>query len=148
MIDPSNANRTGAFGYNGGNISSNNDHHYGGQHSPPHRFESPTRDRIEITSIPERNVIPPEELNGNGCLSRVWWFFSRLCTFFIPNILLCCIGRSAGTKVAKNEAKQAWREKVAIFVIMMLSSLAFIGVSGVVPMFLCRETEVFTMVSR
>jgi len=144
MIDPSNANRTGAFGYNG-----NNNDHYGGQHSPPHRFESPTRDRIEITSIPERNVIPPEELNGNGCLSRVWWFFSRLCTFFIPNILLCCIGRSAtGTKVAKNEAKQAWREKVAIFVIMMLSSLAFIGVSGVVPMFLCRETEVFTMVSR
>lgn len=142
MIDPSNANRTGAFGYNGSN------NHYGGQHSPPHRFESPTRDRIEITSIPERNVIPPEELNGNGCLSKVWWFLSRLCTFFIPNILLCCIGRSAGTKVAKNEAKQAWREKVAIFVIMMLSSLAFIGVSGVVPMFLCRETEVFTMVSR
>ena len=49
--------------------------------------------------------------------------------------------------MAKTEAKQAWREKVAIFVIMMLSSAAFIGVSGVVPMFLCRETEVFTMVS-
>ena len=95
----------------------------------------------------ERNVIPADELRNDGCLTKLWWFFSRLCTFFIPDIFLCCIGRKAGSKVAKKEAKQAWREKVGIFVIMMLSSAAFIGVSGVVPMFLCRETEVFTMVS-
>ena len=137
LIDPAAVNNTGAF--------SSNDL-YNGQHSLPHRFQSPSKDRIEITPIPERNVIPADELE-TGCLTKMWWFFSRLCTFFIPDILLCCIGRKAGGKVAKAEAKQAWREKVGIFVIMMLSSAAFIGVSGVVPMFLCRETQVFTMVS-
>ena len=144
MIDPAKANTTGAFSsndlYNNGNDGQQ-------QHSPPHRFQSPSKDKIEITTIPERNVIPADELSNNGCLPKMWWFFSRLCTFFVPDIFLCCIGRKAGSKVAKTEAKQAWREKVAIFVIMMLSSAAFIGVSGVVPMFLCRETEVFTMVS-
>ena len=136
MIDAVAANTTGAF---------HNDSMY--DHALPHRFQSPTNDRIQITAIPERNVIPADELRNDGCLTKLWWFFSRLCTFFIPDIFLCCIGRKAGSKVAKKEAKQAWREKVGIFVIMMLSSAAFIGVSGVVPMFLCRETEVFTMVS-
>lgn len=136
MIDPAAANTTGAF---------HNDTLY--DHSLPQRFQSPSKDRIEITAIPERNVIPADELRNDGCLPKMWWFFSRLCTFFVPDILLCCIGRKAGSKVAKKEAKQAWREKVGIFVIMMLSSAAFIGISGVVPMFLCRETEVFTMVS-
>ncbi len=136
MIDPNAVNSTGAF---------NNDTLY--DHSLPQRFQSPSKDRIEITAIPERNVIPADELRNDGCLTKMWWFFSRFCTFFVPDILLCCIGRKAGSKVAKKEAKQAWREKVGIFVIMMLSSAAFIGISGVVPMFLCRETEVFTMVS-
>jgi len=134
MIDPAAANTTGAF---------NDDTLY--DHTLPQRFQSPSKDKIEITAIPERNVIPADELRNDGCLPKLWWFFSRLCTFFVPDILLCCIGRKAGSKVAKKEAKQAWREKVGIFVIMMLSSAAFIGVSGVVPMFLCRETEVFTM---
>jgi len=136
MIDPIKANTTGAFG---------SPHNNGGLLAPPQRFASPTHDKIEITKIPERNVIPPEELNNNTCLSKLWWFFSHLCTLFVPDIFLCCVGRKVASKVAKKEAKQAWREKVAIFVIMMLSSAAFIGVSGVVPMFLCRETEVFTM---
>lgn len=138
VIDPIKANTTGAFG---------SPHNNGGLLAPPQRFASPTHDKIEITKIPERNVIPPEELNNNTCLSKLWWFFSHLCTLFVPDIFLCCVGRKVASKVAKKEAKQAWREKVAIFVIMMLSSAAFIGVSGVVPMFLCRETEVFTMVS-
>eukprot|EP00986_Skeletonema_menzelii_P010559 scaffold5178_cov141-Skeletonema_menzelii.AAC.6 len=116
MIDAAAANTTGAF---------HNDTLY--DHSLPHRFQSPTNDRIEITAIPERNVIPADELRNDGCLTKMWWFFSRLCTFFVPDILLCCIGRSVGSKVAKKEAKQAWREKVGIFVIMMLSSAAFIG---------------------
>lgn len=46
----------------------------------------------------------------------------------------------------KKEAKQAWREKVAIFVVMLFCSACFIGISGVVPMFLCRETTVFVSV--
>ncbi len=113
----------------------------------PLRFQSQYKDKIEITSIPERNVIPADELNNNGYLHKMWWFFSHLCTFVVPDVLLCCIGRNVDGKSAKIEAKQAWREKVAIFVIMILSSAAFIGMSAVAPMYLCRKTEMFTMVS-
>ena len=140
IIDPAKANTTGAFGYNS--------HIIHNHHQQPYRVESPYKDRITITPIPERNVIPKEELNKNGCLSSLWWFFSHFCTLFVPNFFLCCVGRNIKSRREKNEAKQAWREKVAIFVIMLLCSAAFIGVSGVVPMFLCRETEVFTMVSK
>ncbi|KAL7538293.1 hypothetical protein ACHAXR_008439 [Thalassiosira sp. AJA248-18] len=114
-----------------------------------------SKDRIEITRIPERNVVPTTE--GTSCTSKLWWFFSGLCTLFIPDVFLCCIGRHARIKKnmtpeqkkevrgVRKEARQAWREKVAIFVIMLFFSACFIGVSGVIPLFLCRETTVFTM---
>ena len=110
------------------------------------------RDKIEITPIPERNVVPSPK---KTCFSSFWWFFSHFVTLFIPNGLLCCIGRHAKyskgmnesqkleVRKAKNEAKQAWREKVGIFVVMLLSSCAFIGIAGVIPVLLCRETTVF-----
>lgn len=104
----------------------------------PHRFQSPSRDKVEISFTPERNVIPADELSSNGCLCKMWWFFCRLCTLFIPDVLLCCIGLN------KTEAKHAWREKVAMFVIMILSSGLFIGVSGVAPLMFCMDT--FTVV--
>jgi len=148
VIDPGKANITGAFSeptrptYTGpGALGGMGGYGY-------------SKDRIEITQIPERNVVPEQE---SGCISRMWWIFSRLCTLLIPDFLLCCIGRHARikkgmspeqkdeAKVARKEAKQAWREKVAIFTIMMMFSAGFIGISGVVPMFLCRETTVFTM---
>ena len=112
------------------------------------------RDKIEITPIPERNVVPPSK---RTCFDSFWFFFSRFVTFFLPDVFLCCIGRhakytkgmnssqKASVKQAKSEAKQAWREKVGIFVIMLLCSSAFIGISGVIPVLLCRETSVFTM---
>jgi hypothetical protein len=112
----------------------------------PHRFQSPSKDKVEITFLPERNVIPADELNCNGHLSKMWWFFSRLCTVFVPDVLLCWIGSNVDSIAAKAEAKQAWREKISIFVVMILSSAAFIGVSGVAPMLLCGETEEFVMV--
>lgn len=114
-------------------------------------------DKIQITYIPDRNVVKND--GKHTCTSRMWWLFSRLCTLLIPDFLLCCIGRHAKitkgmspeakkeARTARKEAKQAWREKVAIFLIMMFFSACFIGVSGVIPMFLCRETTVFTMVS-
>ena len=115
-----------------------------------------SKDRIEITHIPDRNVVREEE--GN-CTSSMWWGFSRLCTILIPDFCLFWIG--SGVKITnkmsreakeealtlRREARQAWREKVAIFIIMMSFCAAFIGVSGVIPMFLCRETTVFTLVS-
>ena len=130
-----------------------------GQESPGVQYTGPqmaanyyNKDKIQITPIPERNVVPPEK---KTCATSLWWFFSRLVTLFIPDLFLCCIGRhakyskgmtveqKAEVKKAKGEAKQAWREKVGIFVIMILCSAAFIGVSGVIPILLCRETTVF-----
>jgi len=151
VIDPGKANSTGAFGDPAA---------YAGPHrgmigAPYDRGGGAYgRDRIEITRIPERNVVPESE---SSCSSGLWWLFSRLCTLFVPDFLLCCIGRHArarrgmskeekrAARAARREARQAWREKVAIFVVMMFCSACFIGVSGVIPMFLCRETTVFTM---
>lgn len=148
VIDAGKAHSTGAFGdiaqptYAGPGVMGT--------------FGYPNKDRIEITRIPDRNVVPEDE--GTGCISRMWWLFSRLCTLLIPDFLLCCVGRHArvkkgmtpeqkkATRTARKEAKQAWREKVAIFLIMVFFSACFIGISGVIPMFLCRETTVFTMV--
>lgn len=149
VIDSNKANSTGAFG----------NELYGPTFTGPGAEQNHySADRIEITHIPERNVLKNE--NDKSCTSKLWWLFSRLCTLLIPDFLLCCIGRHAritkgmsaeakkSARVARKEAKQAWREKVAIFMIMMFCSACFIGVSGVIPMFLCRETTVFTMVSK
>ena len=116
-----------------------------------------SKDRIEITHIPDRDVVGGE--GGRTCILTTWWLFSRLCTLLIPDCCLFWIGRQTvvsgamsdeaiGEAMAtRREAKQAWREKVAIFVIMMSFCAAFIAVSGVIPLFLCRETTAFTMVS-
>lgn len=149
VIDSQKANSTGAFG----------DELYGPNYTGPGAEQNGySADRIEITHIPERNVL--KNTNDKSCTSKMWWLFSRLCTLLIPDFLLCCIGRHAritkgmsaeakkSARLARKEAKQAWREKVAIFMIMMFCSACFIGVSGVIPMFLCRETTVFTMVSK
>jgi hypothetical protein len=116
-----------------------------------------SKDRIEITRIPDRDVVGGE--GGRTCMSTTWWLFSRVCTLLIPDFCLFWIDRQTVVSGAmsseaigeatttRKEAKQAWREKVAIFVIMLLFCAAFIGVSGVIPLFLCRETTAFTMVS-
>ena len=110
-------------------------------------------DKIEITRIPERNVVPENEHP-----SKVWWLLSRVCTLFIPDFLLCFIGRHAlvkkgmtkeekkAVRATRRDAKQAWREKVTIFMLMMFCCACF-GISGVIPAFLCRKTTIFTMVS-
>ena len=116
-----------------------------------------SKDRIEITHIPDRDVVGGE--GGRTCMSTTWWLFSRLCTLLVPDFCLFWVDRQMVASMAmsreaieeatatRREAKQAWREKVAIFVIMLLFCAAFIGVSGVIPLFLCRETTAFTMVS-
>ena len=122
----------------------------------PGAIDGYSRDRIEITHIPERNVVREEE---GGCITTMWRAFARICTLLLPDFCLFWIG--SGVRITKGmsieareeatnlkkEARQAWREKVAIFVIMMFFCAAFIGISGVIPMFLCRETTHFTLVS-
>jgi len=43
------------------------------------------------------------------------------------------------------DAKQAWREKVALFVLMVSCSVFFVGVFGFVPLLLCKEDTIFSM---
>ena len=92
-------------------------------------------DRIEITHIPERNVVQDKE---RSCTDACWWAFSRLCTILIPNFALFWVGRDVMVKKGmsreakkeaielRKEAKQAWREKVAICIIQMAFCAAFL----------------------
>jgi chitin synthase len=43
------------------------------------------------------------------------------------------------------DAKQAWREKVALFLIMVSCSVFFVGVFGFVPLLLCNEEVVYSL---
>mmetsp|Transcript_24039 Transcript_24039/g.47974 ORF Transcript_24039/g.47974 Transcript_24039/m.47974 type:complete len:1182 (-) Transcript_24039:184-3729(-) len=124
-------NATGAATHNVGGA-----HGYPGQITGPGAYAAYNRDKIEITHVPERDVLKDQD--DLKFISMLWRAFSRLCTFLIPDMCLFCGGKTS-------EQKQAWREKVAIFYIMLFSSAAFIGVSGVIPLFLCRETTQFTM---
>lgn len=67
----------------------------------------------------------------------MWWYnFSRCVTFPIPDT---CIRKD------DPEAKQAWREKVAICFCVFLVSGFFVGIFGFVPVLLCRERTVYTL---
>ncbi|KAL3823052.1 hypothetical protein ACHAXA_005240 [Cyclostephanos tholiformis] len=67
----------------------------------------------------------------------MWWYnFSRCITCLIPN---SCIRKEDA------EAKQAWREKVAICFCVFMASVFFVGAFGFVPILLCRERTVYTL---
>ena len=67
----------------------------------------------------------------------MWWYnFSKCVTFPFPD---SCI------KKEDAEAKQAWREKVAICFCVFLTSSFFVGIFGFVPILLCRERTVYTL---
>ena len=145
IIDTKKARGTGAFG-------DDNNHNQPAVTGPGAFVNGLTnKDSIEITYIPERNVVTEQE---NTCVTSMWWAFSRLCTLFIPDMLMCWVGNIKITKgmsaeakreakEASKEAKQAWREKVAIFIVMLSFSAGFIAVSGVIPAVLCGEEDAF-----
>lgn len=67
----------------------------------------------------------------------MWWYnFSKCVTCLIPDT---CIRKEDA------EAKQAWREKVAICFCVALASLFFVGIFGFVPVLLCQERTVYTL---
>lgn len=93
-------------------------HGYAGQVTGPGATnEGHNRHRIEITHVPERHVVGNQD--DTACISKLWWMFSRICTLFVHDECMVWVGKTS-------ESKQAWREKVAIFDIMLLSSAAFI----------------------
>ena len=81
-------------------------------------------------NVPE----PMQERKSKVVEGRMWASFAWFLTFPIPNK---CIMRPT------KDAKQAWREKVALFLIMVSCSVFFVGVFGFVPLLLCNEEVVF-----
>ncbi|EJK59932.1 hypothetical protein THAOC_19792 [Thalassiosira oceanica] len=92
-----------------------------------------TRRSLATASVPEPEITRRE---GAATEGRIWASFAWMITFFIPNK---CIMRNT------KDAKQAWREKVALFVIMVSCSVFFVGVFGFVPLLLCKEDSIFSM---
>ncbi|KAL7542367.1 hypothetical protein ACHAXR_011719 [Thalassiosira sp. AJA248-18] len=92
-----------------------------------------TRRSLATASVPE-----PEQTRSSTAAveGRLWASFAWIVTFMIPNK---CIMRPT------KDAKQAWREKVALFVIMVSCSVFFVGVFGFVPLLLCKEDTIFSM---
>ena len=92
-----------------------------------------TRRSLTTASIPEPEMQrrPTAAVEG-----RMWASFAWIVTFMIPNK---CIMRPT------KDAKQAWREKVALFVIMVSCSVFFVGVFGFVPLLLCKEDTIFSL---
>jgi chitin synthase len=79
--------------------------------------------------------VPVKEVDNNK--RAMWWYnFSRCVTCCVPN---GCIRKE------DVEAKQAWREKVAICFCVFLASAFFVGLFGFIPVFLCRERTVYTL---
>ena len=55
--------------------------------------------------------------------------------FFVPNFLICKSGPAA---------KQAWREKIALCIVVFWVSAFFVGLFGFIPLFFCTETDTYT----
>jgi len=66
--------------------------------------------------------------------NQTWRSFSRLCTLFIPNEWLMWAGET-------DEQKQAWREKVALCVIMLVANASFLGFGGLISTFSCANED-------
>ena len=80
-------------------------------------------------------ALPKKEVDNNK--RAMWWYnFSKCVT--------CCVPDGCIRKEDK-EAKQAWREKVAICFCVFCASLFFVGIFGFIPILLCRERTVYTL---
>lgn len=106
--------------------------------SPPRAaFHEECSDEGEPLRVPKKVMRPPivaKKEKKNTAARRWWQSFAKICTFLVPN---CCI---PGNK----DAKQAWREKVAIFFIMIFVSAIFVGGFGFAPLLICEEETIYT----
>jgi cytochrome b involved in lipid metabolism len=69
-----------------------------------------------------------------GTSSKLWECFANFVTLPVHDYCICKDGI---------EAKKAWREKVAIFIIFLFVSAVLVGAVSLVPMFFCNESEEF-----
>ena len=82
------------------------------------------------------NVDEDEDMDSNGCGTGAWLFYSRLCTLFLPDALLCFVGNKDMEAKELRIVKQAWREKIALCMIMASSSLGFLFVCIILPSYI------------
>jgi len=86
-------------------------------------------------STKKARPVPVKETDPNK--RAMWWYnFSRCITCCFPD---ACIKKDDA------DAKQAWREKVAICFCVFLASSFFVGIFGFIPVLLCRERTVYTI---
>jgi len=93
---------------------------------------------MTLCSLATASVPEPEQTRSSTAAveGRLWASFAWIVTFMVPNK---CIMRPT------KDAKQAWREKVALFIMMVSCSVFFVGVFGFVPLMLCKEDTIFSM---
>jgi len=93
--------------------------------------------RSYASAPPKRKVKKFQERPVDNNKRAMWWYnFSRCLTFPVPD---ACIRKQDA------EAKQAWREKVAICFVVFLASAFFVGIFGFIPILLCQERTVYTL---
>jgi len=90
-----------------------------------------------MVSSKKARPVPIKETNENK--RAMWWYnFSRCITCCVPDAFI---------KNEDEEARQAWREKVAICFCVFLTSAFFVGIFGFIPVVLCQERLVYTLVN-
>lgn len=74
----------------------------------------------------------PEPKNEDAGAGKYWKCFTRATTCLIPDFLICKPDKAA---------KQAWREKIAIFEIFIFSNVIFLFFFGAIPLYFCRVED-------
>jgi Chitin synthase len=85
----------------------------------------PPKKKRHNPSLPE----PKRDDPGSG---KYWKCYTRFATFLIPDCLICRNDKAA---------KQAWREKIAIFEIFLFANVIFLFIFGVIPLYFCRQED-------
>ncbi|KFY27970.1 hypothetical protein V493_03177 [Pseudogymnoascus sp. VKM F-4281 (FW-2241)] len=86
----------------------------------------------------EKTMVEVEEVQTSGSRKR-WVFFVYLLTWFIPDFLIRWIGR-----MKRKDVRMAWREKLAINIMIWFSCLFFVFIIIVFPMLICPRQHVFS----
>ncbi|KZT54073.1 glycosyltransferase family 2 protein [Calocera cornea HHB12733] len=101
---------------------------------------------MDKQAIPEKEALPGEALEGETTEDiresvgrRRWVFFCWMLTFWIPSFLLTTIGR-----MKRMDIRQAWREKLAINMIIWFICGCAIFVIAVLGNLICPTQFVFS----
>ncbi|OBT65936.1 hypothetical protein VE03_05442 [Pseudogymnoascus sp. 23342-1-I1] len=86
----------------------------------------------------EKTMVEVEEVKTSGSRKR-WVFFVYLLTWFIPDFLIRWIGR-----MKRKDVRMAWREKLAINIMIWFSCLFFVFIIIVFPMLICPHQYVYS----